>query len=270
MENPIIEVTNLRYTVNGATVLEDITFQVNSGEYLGIIGPNGGGKTTLLKLMLGLIKPNHGTIKIMGHNIHTLKNRSLIGYVPQRAAQVEFSFPATVTEVVQSGRTARLGVLKNLAAADHQAIDKAMEIADVSKIKSKLIQNLSGGERQRVFIARALAGEPKVIFLDEPTSGVDVSSQDKFYKFLASLNKDLGLTVVFVSHDLDAVANEVSSVLCLNKRLVCHGPPRDYIKEEFLKKLYGSDIKLILHGSGAHSHGHGADVAGSGHSHNHH
>jgi len=256
MDNHIIEVNNLRYSVNGATVLEDISFQVKEGEYLGIIGPNGGGKTTLLKLILGLIKPNHGTIRVMGHNIQTLKDKSMIGYVPQRAAQVEFSFPATVTEVVQSGRTARLGVLNHLSRTDKEAIQKAMEIADVYSLKNKLIQNLSGGERQRVFIARALAGEPKVIFLDEPTSGVDVASQDKFYKFLSSLNKDLGLTVVFVSHDLDAVANEVSSVLCLNKRLVCHGPPRDYIKTEFLKKLYGGEIKLIMHGTGEHSHNH--------------
>ena len=250
----IIEVNDLSYSINGNTVIEDISFQVHPGEYLGLIGPNGGGKTTLLKLMLGLLKPDRGTVKICGHNVRKKADKSVVGYVPQRATQTDFNFPATVEEIVTSGRTPRLGWFRRLGGADHAAIDKAMEMADVTHLKKRLIQNLSGGERQRVFIARALASEPRILFLDEPTSGVDVASQDRFYKFLSSLNKELGLTIVFVSHDIDAVSNQVSCVLCLNKKLVCHGPPRDFIKEDFLKKLYGTKVKFVMHGEAEHHH----------------
>lgn len=252
----IIEVNDLSYSINGNTVIEDVSFQVHPGEYLGLIGPNGGGKTTLLKLMLGLLKPDRGTVKICGHNVRKKADKSVVGYVPQRATQTDFNFPATVEEIVTSGRTPRLGWFRRLGGADHAAIDKAMEMADVTHLKKRLIQNLSGGERQRVFIARALACEPKILFLDEPTSGVDVASQNRFYQFLSDLNKKLKLTIVFVSHDIDAVSNQVSCVLCLNKKLVCHGPPRDYIKEDFLKKLYGTKVKFVMHGEAEHQHEH--------------
>jgi zinc transport system ATP-binding protein len=250
----IIEAKNISFHYNGIPVLEDISFSVCEGEYLGIIGPNGGGKTTLLKIMLGLIKPSKGTVKLFGQNINHLKDKARLGYVPQRVTQNNLSFPTTVQEIVASGRTARLGWFKRLAADDKIAITRAMETADILKFRNKLIQELSGGELQRVYIARAMAGEPKILFLDEPTTGVDAASQEKFYAYLESLNKKLGITIVFVSHDIDVVASQVSSVLCLNKRLVCHGPPREYIKESYLKQLYGSKINLVIHGTGHHTH----------------
>jgi zinc transport system ATP-binding protein len=123
-----------------------------------------------------------------------------------------------------------------------------MEVADVVKYKTKLLGDLSGGERQRVFIARALAGDPKILILDEPSVGIDLLAQEKFYTFIEKLNRDYGLTVIFVSHDIDVVAHEVRCLLCLNKNLVCHGMPREFIKEEYLEKLYGKKVKFILHG----------------------
>ena len=250
----VLTVENVSFSYQNQTVLENINFTVNEGEYLGVIGPNGGGKSTLLKLMLGLIKPTSGKILVEGHNIDHFKKRFQLGYVPQRAAVTEIAYPVTVEEIVSTGRIAKTGPFKRLNKKDQEIIEKSMETTGVLDYRKRLIQNLSGGERQRVYIARALAGEPKILFLDEPTSGVDVSSQEKFYNFLGQLNHDLKLTIVFVSHDLDAVANQVSTVLCLNKRMVCHGHPRNYIKEDFIKKLYGPEMKIVSHDSAHHHH----------------
>lgn len=243
-----IDVKNINYKFGSNQVLQNISFTVEQGEYLGIIGPNGGGKTTLLKIILGLLKPTSGKITILGQDLKSFKDRALVGYVPQRSAHGETFFPATVEEIIKSGRTAQLGLFRNFQIADYGAVAKAMEITGVTKYKNRLISELSGGERQRVFIARALASEPKILILDEPTVAVDIASQAKFYSFLSELNRNLNLTILFVSHDIDVVAKEVDTVLCLNKTLVCHGSPLDFIKEEYLEKLYGKKVKYIVHG----------------------
>jgi zinc transport system ATP-binding protein len=242
-----IELEDINYTLNGHPVLEYISFAVNEGEYLGIIGPNGGGKTTLLRIMLGLLKPSSGKVKIFGQEINHFKDRYKLGYVPQRAAHEEFYFPASVEEVVKSGRTAKIGLFKKFHKEDREAVKQAMDIAGVLELKERLIGELSGGERQRVFIARALAGGPGILILDEPVVGVDIASKDRFYSFLKHLNKEEKITIIFVSHDVGAIAHEVNDVLCLNRRLICHGSPEDYIKEDFLEQVYGSKVKSIFH-----------------------
>ena len=247
-ENNCIEAENISFSYNGHSVLEKVNFDVKNGEYLGVIGPNGGGKTTLVKIILGLLQPSTGTVKIFGKDIREFKEKAMIGYVPQRVSQEISQFPATVEEVVRSGRIARIGILKRFNKDDLAAIKKAMEAADVAKHRKNLISELSGGERQRVFIARALAGEPKILILDEPSVGVDIATQEKFYNFIEGLNHDYGLTIIFVSHDIDVVAHEVKSLLCLNKNLVCHGAPKEFIKEKYLEKLYGKEVKFVLHG----------------------
>lgn len=240
-----VEDVSLRYNEN--PVLEHVSFSVKTGEYLGIIGPNGGGKTTLLKIIIGLLKPDAGKVKIFGQEIENFRERYQIGYVPQRAAQEEFYFPATVEEIVRSGRTARLGLFKRFGTEDSKAIENAMEIAGVAGYRGRLIGRLSGGERQRVLIARALAGEPRILILDEPAGGVDIVSQERFYSFLLYLNREVGITIIFVSHDVGVIADEVNTVLCLNHRLICHGPPENFIKEEFLEKVYGRKVTSVLH-----------------------
>lgn len=247
-ENICIEVNNVSFGYNNHLILDNISFAIKNGEYLGIIGPNGGGKTTLIKIILGLLKPSGGSLKIFGTDSEIFKERALIGYVPQRVSQNIFQFPATVEEVVKSGRTARVGILKKFGKKDLDAVKKSMEVAGVAKYKKSLLSDLSGGERQRVFIARALAGEPKILILDEPSVGVDLPAQEKFYTFIKKLNQNYKLTIIFVSHDIDVVANEVKSLLCLNKNLVCHGDPKKFIKEEYLEKLYGKEVKFVLHG----------------------
>lgn len=171
-----------------------------------------------------------------------------IGYVPQKASQADTQFPATVEEVVRSGRTPNLGLFKYFKAKDKNAVKKALEISGIYHLRQRLMSKLSGGERQKVYIARALAAEPDILILDEPTIAIDVASQNQFYQFLGSLNKSQKLTVIIVSHDIDVVAKEVSSVVCLNRGLVCHGTPAEFIKDEYLEKLYGKKVKFILHG----------------------
>lgn len=247
VENICFEVKDVNFNYNNNPVLESISFVVYSGEYMGIIGPNGGGKTTLIKIILGVLNPDSGQVKIFGREISKFRERHRIGYVPQRAAQEESYFPATVEEIIRSGRTARLGLFKRFGAEDARAVKNAMEVADVTGYKDRLIGKLSSGERQKVFIARALACEPKILILDEPVVGVDIASKEKFYEFLSHLNIELGITIIFVSHDVGVIANQVSTVLCLNRTLMCHGRPENFIKEDFLEKVYGRKVSSLLH-----------------------
>lgn len=244
-----IVVDNVSFDYGAEPILVNVSFVVHRGDYIGVIGPNGGGKTTLLKLMLGLLRPTTGSVKVFGEDVYRLKGeRAHIGYVPQRASQIDTNFPATVEEIVASGRTAQVGLFRRFTKTDRLAIDQAIAITDIGRYRSSPISRLSGGERQRVFIARALAGEPEVIILDEPSVGVDVPSQEQFYDFLATLNHQHGLTIVLVSHDIDIVTSEVHSLLCINRKVVCQGPAKDLLKEKDIEELYGRKTHFTFHG----------------------
>jgi len=242
-----IEVNNVSFSYNGQSVLENISFSVNTGDYVGLIGPNGGGKTTLIKIILGLLKPTTGTVRIFGKDIKEFKEKSLIGYVPQHVSKAVSHLPATVKEVIETGRTARIGLFKKPTKDDERAVEKAMKMVGVLHLQHRLIENLSGGELQKVFIARALAGEPKILILDEPNVGVDLASQEQFYNFLQKLNQEFGLTILFVSHDIDIISCEVKCLLCLNKNLIYHGLPEEFLTREYIEKLYGKKVKFIFH-----------------------
>ncbi len=244
----IIELNNVSFAYNAnEKVLEDITFSIHKGDYLGIIGPNGGGKTTLLKIMLGLLKPTSGSVKLFGQEISSFKDWSKIGYVPQKVTNFDVNFPSTVYEVVAMGRYAKRGLLRFPNNEDKQAVKKALEQVEMEKFKGRQIGDLSGGQQQRVFIARALAQNPEVIFLDEPTVGIDVKAQEQFYKLLSKLNRELNLTLILVSHEVDIVAKVATEVCCINRELVCYCTPEELAKEGTLSKIYGRDIKYILH-----------------------
>jgi zinc transport system ATP-binding protein len=214
---------------------------------VGLIGPNGGGKTTLLKIMLGLLKPKQGTVKLFGQPIEKFNNWSKIGYVPQKAVNFDVKFPATVQEVVMMGRYGKRGLLHRITQEDKQVVQKVLEQVDMLGFSNRLIGDLSGGQQQRVFIARALATEPEVVFLDEPTVGVDVQTQEHFYDLLKKLNTQLNLTLVLVSHDIDVIAHEATELACINQNLVYHGTPKEFIKGDYIKNLYGKEVKFILH-----------------------
>jgi zinc transport system ATP-binding protein len=243
---PIIEVDNISFSFEKTPVLKDISFQVSQGDYLGIIGPNGGGKSTLVKLLLGLLQPNSGKIRILGKDPSERAHRHFIGYVPQRMAGSLSYFPATVDEIVRSGRYAQKSCAECVT-DDEASVSEAMEVAGVTNLRHRLIGELSGGQRQRVLIARALARRPKIRGLDEPLVGVDASAQSAFYEFLKKLNRDMGLTILFVTHDLDVIAREAGHVLCLNYTMICHAKSADFVSGDYLSRMYGDKVKFVTH-----------------------
>jgi len=244
--NPIIEVENVNFSFDKTPVLKDITFRVAQGDYLGIIGPNGGGKSTLIKLLLGLLQADSGKIRILGKDPSERAHRHFIGYVPQRMAGTMSYFPATVDEVVRSGRTAQKSC-DECSADNDAAVLGAMEVAGVADLRHRLIGELSGGQRQRVLIARALARKPKILILDEPLVGVDSAAQSAFYEFLKKLNRDMGLTILFVTHDLDVIAREAGHVLCLNYIMLCHARSAEFVSGDYLSRMYGEKVKFVTH-----------------------
>lgn len=233
--NTLVKISKVSFTYNEERVLDDINLEIKRGDFLGLIGPNGSGKTTLLKIILGLLKLQKGNISLFDQDIQSFNQWKKIGYVPQKAAAFISQFPITVEEVVSMGGAHKESVKVALAAVSMQNYNK------------KLISQLSGGQQQRVFIARALASKPELLILDEPTVGVDVDSQAKFYQLLRDLNKNLNLTLVLVSHDIDVVAHEVSTLACINSKLICHGNPKDIITSDFMKKIYGKDLRFVIH-----------------------
>ncbi len=238
MSNAAIELNHVSFSYNHEPVLTDISLRIESGDYVGVIGPNGGGKTTLMRLLLGLLQPQEGTITLWGTPLPRFKNWHSIGYVPQRVDSGDFRLPITVKEVVS------FGAPRNNKIATAAALEQ-VGIADLAK---RGLRELSGGQQQKVFIAKALAAEPKVLILDEPTVGVDIAAQDDFYQLIARLNMEQRLTIIMVSHDIDVVVNEVSKLACINDHLVYHGLPKNFIEKDYLSNLYGKTRKFILHG----------------------
>lgn len=243
----IIEIKNLSFAYNQELVLKNINLNIHSGDYVGVIGPNGGGKTTLLKIMVGLLKPLKGEVRLFGKNIRDFKDWSKIGYVPQNATNFDLQFPATVEEVVEMGCYARIGLLHSPTLQDKKIVFDALQKVEMLEYKDRLIGDLSGGQQQRVFIARALASRPEVIFLDEPTVGVDLKTQEQFYILLKKLNQTLGLTLVLISHDIDVVAHEATELACINQTLIYHGSPKEFITGDYIKNLYGKELRFVLH-----------------------
>lgn len=246
-DQTIIELSNICFSYNRHQVLHGINLSIHKGDYLGIIGPNGGGKTTLIKIILGLLKPQSGSVKLFDTDISSFKSWSKIGYVPQKHVEFEVKFPATVFEVVAMGRFGHIGLFKGLGKTDIEYINQAIGQVEMGQYKQTLIANLSGGQQQRVFIARSLASQPEVLFLDEPTVGIDFKAQQDFYRLLKKLNSQLDITLVLVSHDLGIIASEVTEVACVNNSLVYHGLAGDLHKSKLLTDLYGEGIKLISH-----------------------
>ncbi|WP_156324416.1 metal ABC transporter ATP-binding protein [Bacillus sp. FJAT-27251] len=247
-KEPIIEIKHLYYRYDRENVLEDVNLSVNHGSFLGIVGPNGSGKSTLLKLILGLIKPQRGEIKLFGKDIKQFRERQKIGFVSQKANSFNSGFPATVYEVVASGLTKKIGLLRFYNKNDAKKVEKAVASVGMEKFLHRNIGELSGGQQQRVFIARALVSDPELLILDEPTVGVDTENVQSFYEMLEQLNKD-GITLLMVTHDIGAITDKVTNVACLNKVLFFHGTSTEFEDKKHLgvSDIYGHDVHLLTH-----------------------
>ncbi|HSX24358.1 MAG TPA: metal ABC transporter ATP-binding protein [Candidatus Andersenbacteria bacterium] len=215
----IIECKDVCFSYGSTSILHNVDIAVHRGDYLGIVGPNGGGKTTLLKVMLGLLQPQCGSIKLFGTDIHAFKDWYKIGYVPQKATSFDSNFPATVFEVVLMGTFGKRGILHSTTKEDKQAVYEALKKVEMDQYSNRLIGDLSTGQQQRVFIARALVSNPEVLFLDEPTTGVDESAQKEFYALLRTLNRTYDVTLVFISHDQTALKAEATEIATVNRTL---------------------------------------------------
>ncbi len=245
--NTIIKIEHLSFAYGDNQVLQDVSLDIHAGDYLGIIGPNGGGKTTLIRLLVGLEQPDKGTISLYGTPLPKFKDWSNFGYVAQKVTNVDTHFPVTVKDIVAMGRYGIGHLGRRLNKDDQKIITESLAHVDLTKYASRMINQLSGGELQRVFIARALAQQPKVIILDEPTVGVDIEIQKQFYTLLKKLNQELGITLVLISHDVDVMTKEVTEIACINRGLVYHGDPQKFVKEEHVHDLYGEGVQLIAH-----------------------
>lgn len=245
----IIEISNLTYKYEGTIALEQINLNIPMGAFLGIVGPNGSGKSTLLKNLLGLLSPQEGSIKIFGEDSKKFKEWDKIGYVSQKANSFNSGFPATVLEVVTSGLTPKIGLFR-FVKKEHK--EKALEVlreVGMDSYADRNIGELSGGQQQRVFIARTLIANPKLIILDEPTVGIDAKNVESFYRMLENLNKNLGISLIMVSHDISAITDKVTHVACLNRTLHFHGEKEVFkqLTEKELSPLYGHNVKLLTH-----------------------
>jgi len=241
-----VSVKNLTYTYKvsstsfSSNVLDNISFSVNKGDLLGVIGPNGAGKTTLFSCMLGLFKDYQGEVRIFGHDIRKNNNLILqsIGYIPQQKS-IEQGFPATVQEIVSLGLIGKKNDSK-------EKVDSALEMVDLSGQNHRRIGELSGGQQQRVLIAKALVSEPKLLILDEPTTSVDVETQNKFYTLVKNLNLKNNLSIIWASHDLDAVNKIANKVMCLNRSMFFHGDTSEFFGSNELIRMY-SESSMQLH-----------------------
>jgi zinc transport system ATP-binding protein len=224
---PAVELDSVSFSYGrGGEVLHDVHLQVDEGEFVAIAGPNGGGKTTLLRLVLGLERPSAGVARLYAEPAERFSRRELLGYLPQRAA-LALDAPVTVREVVAAGTLPGRGVLGPLRRADRVRVDEAIELVGLSDRADDELRHLSGGQQQRALIAKALAGRPTLLALDEPTTGVDAESQEALGELLARLHADLGVTVLYVSHEFGAVERHVERLVLVRGTVVFDGRPAD-------------------------------------------
>ncbi len=247
----MLEIKNIYFTypagVQQDYTLADITIDIGKGEFIGIFGPNGSGKSTLLKIVSGLIKPQKGVVNLLGTGLNNLKKQEIaarIAFVPQASATI---FPYTLYEIIAMGRTPYLGIMGFETREDHEKIQNALDMLELSHIASKGINEVSGGEAQRAFIARALVQEPEIILLDEPNSHLDIKHQISIYQLLRKLNTEMDITILAVSHDLNLSANFCRRGILMDHGQIVHDDSiRNILTEDNIKKVFEIDSEVTL------------------------
>ena len=236
----MIEISDMTFSYGSKVVLEDVNLRVEEGDFASLVGPNGGGKTTLLKLMLGLLQPERGVVRIFG--VTPARGRPRIGYLAQQM-RFDALFPVTVTDVVLMGRLREGRHPGPFTGRDRRVAEAALQEVELLDQRDRPFAELSGGERQRVLMARALACEPEALLLDEATANLDLQAEKEFYELMRKLNERL--TIVMVSHDLYFVSSYVGRVICVNRKVQVH--PTSKVDEELVREIYGSDIRIVRH-----------------------
>jgi zinc transport system ATP-binding protein len=258
----IIDISHLDFAYGDQLVLKHIDLQIATGSTVGLIGPNGGGKTTLVKLLIGLLKPTRGSITIDGLTpAQAVRRGDVIGYLPQNPGRLE-KFPLNVRQVVRLGLSGKTGMLRAVSKDDAAFADFLLQRVGMAELAETPVGQLSGGQLQRVFIARALAPRPKILLLDEPTTGIDRLGQQQFIDFLQGLKQELGLTVIMVSHDLRAVSAISDRIACLNVTLHYHDVP-ERIPADLVYRMFACDLQAM--GIGGEHKGCGDPTCDHGH-----
>ncbi|MBU4348224.1 metal ABC transporter ATP-binding protein [Patescibacteria group bacterium] len=239
----IISVKKLEVNYDGRKVLSDISFDIEKGDYVIITGQNGSGKSTLIKAILNLLKPKSGNIYVNGLDSNSFEDWHKIGYLPQGAVLSNPLFPATVKEIVSLGLLGTKSFPKTISAKDEDKIMKALELLGIIDIKNKLIGELSGGQQQRVFLAHAVVSNPEILILDEPTTALDPEIRETFFVTLNKLNKDKGVTILLVSHDVGCVGEFANKLLYLNEKLVFYGSFNDFCESKKMAEYFGTAMQ---------------------------
>lgn len=258
MNKPRIGISNLTVSYGNKIALQNISLDIFPSEIVSIVGPNGGGKTTLLQVILGMKTYDSGEIRVMGQQPGKVPSGT-IGYLPQ-AHTHSVNFPIRVRDVVLMGRHPRLGLFHRPGAADRDIVHNSLEIVDMLPQIDHPIQALSGGQKQRVFIARALAMDPQILIMDEPSTGLDAIAQEDFYQTLVRLREEREMSILMVSHDVGVVSNYVDKIACLNRQIHYHGPASEAIPDKVIQKVFGRNIQILVHNkdciSCRETHGH--------------
>src|SRR3954470_12806955 len=241
----VLAADGITFSYGAQPVIEGVSLTVAPGEFVALVGPNGSGKSTLLRVLLGLLEPRHGTVRLFGEDPRRLTQRWRLGYVPQRPALPD-ELPATVEEVVTAGRLARSGWFRRLRKDDHLAIDHALEAVALQDLRRRRLTELSGGQQQRAFIAKALAGDPELLIADEPVAGVDAESQLRFRESITHLVRKHNASVLLVSHELGAVADDLDRVIVLKRKILFDGPPADLAATGVSLGIHAEDLPLWL------------------------
>lgn len=245
MAKPIIRFSHATFGFPGVIALEDITLEIAEGEFIGVIGPNGSGKTTLCRAVLGLMRPLGGSLQIFDCACEKLRchHRARIGYLPQKG-RMEPNFPITVLEAVMMGRYGALGLIRRPGLRDRALALEALANVGMGDYKDTMLGHLSGGQQQRVFIARALAQQPQVLLLDEPTTGLDIAAQHSILDLVRRLHRDLGLTVLLITHDINMIRAQVDRLVLLKTRLYAAGTPEEVLRPDLLREVYGKQVVI--------------------------
>jgi len=227
---PVLELNDVSVDyAGGIRAVDGVTLTLRRGELLGLIGPNGAGKSTLIAVVLGLQAPSRGTVRLFGHPIGPRGLRD-VGYVPQLPRATYPDFPASVMETVLLGRAARSGLFATVGRRDRERAGEILRLLDIDHLRDRRLGQLSGGETQRVFLAKSLAGDPRLLILDEPTTGVDTGSRREFYTTLARLNRDAGITIILTSHDVHSVTRLATRIAFMNRSIYFDGDPGEFAR----------------------------------------